>query len=98
MDCRSRVVRFCLPNEVELVREGLNSSHSGSLNWNLKDNKMMSERSLWQLVSVNNLDHDVPSIDSVLVVNEFQDVFPDKLFGVPPHKEIDFGIDLDLDT
>ena len=26
MDCRSRVVRFCFPNEEEIVLEGYNSS------------------------------------------------------------------------
>ena len=33
---------------------------------------------------VNDLDHDIPSIDLVPVVNEFLDVFPDDLPGVPP--------------
>ena len=32
------------------------------------------------------------------VVNEFQDVFPDDLPGVPPLQEIDFDIDLEPDT
>ena len=49
-------------------------------------------------MSVNDLDHDIPSIDSVSVVNEFQDVFSDDFPGVPPLREIDFGIDLDPDT
>ncbi|WMV46051.1 hypothetical protein MTR67_039436, partial [Solanum verrucosum] len=37
-------------------------------------------------------------IESVLVVNEFFDVFPNDLPGVPPEREIDFGIDLLPDT
>ena len=49
-------------------------------------------------MSVNDLDHDVPSIDSVPVVNEFLDVFPEDLPGVLPLREIDFGIDIELDT
>ena len=63
-------MRFCFPNEVELVWEGYNSSRSGPLISNLKANKMISKGSLLHLVSVNDLDHDVPSIDSVPVVNE----------------------------
>ena len=47
---------------------------------------------------VNYLDRNIPSMDSVLVVNEFQDLFPDDLPGVPPPREIDFGIDLEPDT
>ena len=53
---------------------------------------------LCHLVSVNDLDHDISSIDSVPVVHEFHDVFPDDLAGVPPPWEIDFGIDLLPDT
>ena len=45
-------------------------------------------------MSVNDLDHDIPSIDTVPVVNEFQNVF----LGVPPPREIDFSIDLEPDT
>ena len=44
---------------------------------------MMSKGLLCHLLSVIDLCHDITSIDSVLVVNEFQDVFPDDLPGVP---------------
>ncbi|XP_069149231.1 uncharacterized protein [Solanum lycopersicum] len=36
--------------------------------------------------------------NSVPIVNEFLDVFPDDLPGVPPPREIDFGIDLEPNT
>ena len=49
-------------------------------------------------MSVNDLNHDIPSIDSVPVVNDFLDVFPKDLSGVPSLREIDFGIDLEPDT
>ena len=58
----------------------------------------MSKGLLCDLESVNDLDHDIPSIESVFVVNEFQDVLPNDLAGVPPPREIDFFIDLDPDT
>ena len=77
IDCRSRVVRFYFPNKLELVREEYDSSRSGPLISNLKANKMISKGSLLHLVSVNDLDCDVSFINSLLVVNEFQDVFPD---------------------
>ena len=58
----------------------------------------MSKGLLCHLVIVNNVDYGIPSIDSVSVVNEFQDVFPDDLPRVPPPRDIDFGIDLVPDT
>ena len=84
LDRRSRVVRFHFPNEEELVWEGYNSSHPNPLISNFKANKMMSKGLLRHLVSVNDLDHEIPSIDSVPIVNVFLDVFPDDLPGVPP--------------
>ena len=98
MDCRSRVVRFCFHNEKELVWEGYNSSRPNPLISNLKANKMMSNGLRCHPVSVNDLDHDIPSIDSVSIVNEFLDVFPKDFPGVPRLQEIDFGIDLELNT
>ena len=77
-------MRFRFHNEEELVWEGYNSSRHYPLILNLKANKMISKGLLCHLVSINDLDHDIPSIDSVPVVNEFQDVFPDDLPGVPP--------------
>ena len=84
MDCRSRVARFCFPNEQELVWEGYNLIRPNLLISILKDNRMMSKGLLCHLMSINDLNHDIYSIESVPLVNEFQDVFPDNFPGVPP--------------
>ncbi|XP_070037149.1 uncharacterized protein [Nicotiana tomentosiformis] len=39
-----------------------------------------------------------PSLQSIPVVNEFPDIFPDELPGLPPEREIEFGIDTLPDT
>ena len=49
-------------------------------------------------MSFNDLDHDIPSIDSVPIVSEFQDVFPHDLPWDPPPRDIDFCINLDPDS
>ena len=67
MDCRSRVVRFFFLNELEMVWEGYNLSRSSPLISNLKANKMILQGLLCHVLSVNYLDHDIPSIDSVRV-------------------------------
>ena len=36
----------------------------------------------------------IPNIKEVEVVNEFEDVFPDDLPGLPPDREIEFAIEL----
>ena len=90
MDCRSRVVIFGFPNKERLVLEGYNSSRLNHFISNLKANKMMSKGLLYHNVSVTDLYHDIPSIDSVPVVNEFQVVFPDDMPEVPPLKILTF--------
>ena len=74
-DRRNKVLRFLFPNEKELLLEGYNSSCPNLLISNNKTNKMMSKGLLCHLVRVNDVDHYIPSTDSVAVVNEFQDVF-----------------------
>ena len=84
MHCSSRVVRFRFPNKEELICEGYNSSNPNPFILNLKTNKMMPKGLLCHVVSVNNLDHDIPSINLVSVLNEFHDVFLDDFPRVPP--------------
>lgn len=46
--------------------------------------------------------HDVEklmvTLDQVFVVQEFLDVFPEELLGLPLNQEIKFGINMILDT
>ena len=37
---------------------------------------------------------DVKTLEGVLIVNEYPDVFPDELPGMPPNWDIEFSIDL----
>ena len=75
IDCRHRVMRFQFPNELELEWEGRGSSPLGQTVSYLKTNKIIDKGYVYHLVRVNDLDHEVPSIDSVTIVNEFLDVF-----------------------
>ena len=84
MYCRNRVVTFSFPKDEELVRDGYNSSRPYPLISNFKSNIMISKGLLCHLVSVIDLNHYIPYIYSVPVGNEFQDIFPNDLAGVPP--------------
>ena len=53
---------------------------------------------LYHIVHVRDVDADFPSLESVSIVNEFLHMFPEDLPGIPPEREIDFGIDLLPDT
>ena len=59
---------------------------------------MISKGCLYHIVNVKDLDSKNSHIELVLVVREILKVFPNDIPGIPPKREIDFGIDLILDT
>ncbi|XP_070010329.1 uncharacterized protein [Nicotiana sylvestris] len=55
---------------------------------------MIKKGCIYHLVLVTDTNVEALSLESVPVVNEFSGVFPDELPGIPPDREIDFGIDV----
>ena len=43
---------------------------------------------------VKDIKTEVPSLEQVLIVKEFLNVFPEALPGMPPDREIEFSIDV----
>ena len=50
------------------------------------------------LASLTLEDEERPDLDLPRLVCEYVDVFPDELLGLPPHRVVDFGIELHLGT
>ncbi|WMV37264.1 hypothetical protein MTR67_030649, partial [Solanum verrucosum] len=76
-----------------------NGSHPDGLMVLAKDlNVLFISSSKGFNASGQRLSVDPPPMDSVPVVREFIDVFPTNLSGVPPDRDIDFSIDLELRT
>ncbi|XP_070032543.1 uncharacterized protein [Nicotiana tomentosiformis] len=59
---------------------------------------MVEKGCLAYLAYIRDTTTEAPTIDSVLVVREFSDVFPSDLPGMPPDCDINFCIDLDPGT
>ena len=98
IDCRTRVVKFQFPKEPIFERRGGNSNLRGKIILCLKACKLITKECLYHIVIVRVLASEVPLLESVPVVKEFQDVFPSDLPRIPSEWEIDFGIDLLPDT
>ncbi|XP_022159042.1 uncharacterized protein LOC111025482 [Momordica charantia] len=60
----------------------------------LKAKRLLQNGAWGYLANVVDISKTPPSIDSVHVVREFPDVFPNDLPGLPPVRELDFCIDI----
>lgn len=58
----------------------------------LKARKMISKGYLYHLVWVKDSIFETPSLESVPMICEYPEVFPEDLPRVPPGREIDFEI------
>ena len=55
---------------------------------------MISKGCLYHIVRFQVSNSKIPLIESVPLLREFLEVFPNHLSGLPPEREIDFGIDM----
>ncbi|KAH0720184.1 hypothetical protein KY290_005094 [Solanum tuberosum] len=98
VDCRTRIVRFQFPSDPVLEWKGSSLMHIGRFISYLKARKMIFKGYIYHLVWVKDSNCETPTLDYVLLVNEFPEVFPEDIPRVPPEREIDFGIDILPDT
>ncbi|XP_070050557.1 uncharacterized protein [Nicotiana tomentosiformis] len=60
----------------------------------LKEHRIVEKGCEAYLAVVRDVSVDTPTVESVPVVRDFSNVFPTDLPGMPPDRDIDFGIDL----
>nr|XP_016463287.1 PREDICTED: uncharacterized protein LOC107786335 [Nicotiana tabacum] len=92
--CRIKIVSFEFPGEPILEWKGDAVTPRGRFISYRKARKMISKGYIYHLVRVKDADAQIPTLQSIPIVNEFLEVFPEDLPGVPPNREIDLGIDL----
>ena len=63
-----------------------------------KAKKLMSQGAHECIAYARLEEKEVPKIKEVRIVREYEDVFPKELPGLPPHREIEFSIELVLGT
>ncbi|XP_070017395.1 uncharacterized protein [Nicotiana sylvestris] len=98
LDCWTRTIRLEFPHDPIVEWKGDIVVPKGRFIAYLKAAKMIKKGCIYHLVRIADTNAEAPSLESVLVVNEFSDVFPDELPGISPNREIDFGIDVMLGT
>ncbi|XP_033513357.2 uncharacterized protein [Nicotiana tomentosiformis] len=98
VDCHAKIVKFEIPNKPSFILKGGQVPETCKVVYFMKDQRLLKKGCFGLLAIVNDTRKETVSIENVLVVREFSDVFPEDLPGLPPVREIDFGIDLPPDT
>ncbi|GJW77951.1 putative reverse transcriptase domain-containing protein [Tanacetum coccineum] len=94
IDCYARTVIFGNVRQPEFVYHGSSPLKSVKLISAMKARTLISHGCQGFLASVMDISLESPNIENLSVVREFVDVFPDELPGLPPAREIEFGIEL----
>ena len=94
IDYTTRVVKFQFSNEPILARKGANLILRGQIISCLKSCIIVSKGCLYHIMRVKDLGSKDPLLESVPIVKDFLDVFPNDLIRIPSEQEIYFSIDV----
>ncbi|XP_071939914.1 uncharacterized protein [Coffea arabica] len=94
LDCRAKVVEFCITGEATLRLDVKGRLASSAMISGIRARKMLSKGAQGFLAFLINAPSDQVKLEDVPVVREFLDVFPEELKTLPPEREVEFKIDL----
>ncbi|XP_071933127.1 uncharacterized protein [Coffea arabica] len=94
LDCRAKVVEFCISGEATLRLDVKGRLASSAMISRIRARKMLSKGAQDFLAFLINAPSDQVKLEDVPVVREFPNVFPEELKTLPPEREMEFKIDL----
>ncbi|KAL5575284.1 hypothetical protein UlMin_016983 [Ulmus minor] len=95
IDCKAKVVSFQPPGEEQFTFSGDKSSKQRMFVSAMKESKWLDSGCTGYLAAVVDTTKKAKvELNDVLVVNEFVDVFPEELPGLPPDREVTFEIEV----
>ncbi|XP_070055242.1 uncharacterized protein [Nicotiana tomentosiformis] len=94
IDCHSKMVTLAMIGLPRLEWKGTLDHVPSRVVSFLKAQQMIEKGCDAYLAYVSDVSADTPTIESVPIVRDYSDIFPVDLSGMPPDRDIDFGIDL----
>ncbi|XP_076949370.1 uncharacterized protein LOC143621988 [Bidens hawaiensis] len=97
--CHEKIVRIPLPGGETLIVHGEKESATVGIISLMKAQKLLRKghTAILALITDKGTDEAVEeevSIDQIPIVRDFPEVFPEDLPGLPPHRQVEFQIDL----
>jgi len=93
-DCHAKMVTLAMPCLLWLECRGTLDYVPNRVVSFLKAHRIVGKGCDAYLAFVRDVSVDTPTVESVPVVRDYPDVFPSDLPGMPPDRDIDFGMDL----
>ncbi|XP_071928104.1 uncharacterized protein [Coffea arabica] len=94
VDCKMKVVEFCIPGEATLKLDVRGMIASSALISGIRARKLLSCGARGYLAFLINTPGEKIKLEDMPVISEFSDVFPEELESLPPEREIEFKVDL----
>ncbi|WMV38729.1 hypothetical protein MTR67_032114 [Solanum verrucosum] len=98
LNCNTKFVTLEILGREKLEWEGMYKPKQAKIISSIRARKLVGQSCLAYLAHIRDVEVKSPSIESIHVVSEFREVFPNDLPGMPPNKDIDFCIDLEPGT
>ncbi|XP_071924788.1 uncharacterized protein [Coffea arabica] len=98
VDCRMKVVEFCILGEAILKLDVRGMLASSTLISGIRVRKLLSRGARSYLAFLINTPGEKIKLEHMPVISEYLDVFPEELESLPPEREIEFKVDLVLGT
>ncbi|XP_075096464.1 uncharacterized protein LOC142174548 [Nicotiana tabacum] len=93
VDCRAKTFNFSFIGEDRVIIRGEVGTLVSKFISYLKARKLVNRGCLAYLAHLQDMKADSPMLESVQIVKEFPEVFPDDLPRIPLDRDIEFGID-----
>ncbi|OMP06578.1 reverse transcriptase [Corchorus capsularis] len=94
VDCHTKVVQFRRPRKRMVQFVGERRVLPSCVISAIETRKLLSKGCPAYLAHIIDTTTPTPIIEHIPIVNEFPDIFPEELPGLPPEREFDFTIDL----
>ncbi|KAA0053351.1 ty3-gypsy retrotransposon protein [Cucumis melo var. makuwa] len=98
IDCSHKEVAFNPPSMASFKFKGEGSRSLPQVISAIRASKLLSQGTWGILASVVDTREVDVSLSSEPVVRDYSDVFPEELSGLPPHREVEFAIELEPGT
>ncbi|KAD3642317.1 hypothetical protein E3N88_31541 [Mikania micrantha] len=94
IDCHSKRVIFGDILHPEYIYQGTHPRKSLKIISAIKAQKLISHGCEGFLASIKDVSKGAPHLKDIPIVQDYSDVFPEELPGLPPEREVEFTIDL----